>query len=135
MAYSSQFGVRCPSAQDAASPEPTHTVRNDTNGERAAVAAVPAAYGGRHHMGTHGPAALSEMIPERPWGMNAAAKQYGGRHHYGAEIRAQMQREASSPDNVADQVLSEMFGAVSGDSEEALLAEAEALLDEAEIEG
>lgn len=70
------------------------------------------------------------MLPTKPFGLNAAAKQYGGRHHYGAEIERQMAAEASSPDNVAQAVADAMFGGL--DDEEALFAEAEALLDEAD---
>ena len=141
MAYSSRFGARCaPQGQSqsqsrsSSGPSQEASVCTGTSGERGLVTAVPAAYGGRHHMGSHGPAGLSEMIPTKPWGVNAAAKQYGGRHHYGAEIEAKMRCEATSPDSVADLVATEMFGGVD-ESEEELFAEAEALLEEIEFEG
>lgn len=127
MGRSTAFGLRTAGATGASAP--TTTPATHKSGQRG----VPANYGGRHHMGSRGPASLSEMMPRRPQGMNPAAKQYGGRHHYGEEIRGQMKREASSPDNVAEMVATAMFGALDGDDElDALLSEAESLIGDIE---
>ena len=105
MGHTTDFGLRTAGAAVHSDATPT-TPTTHKSGQRG----VPATYGGRHHLGSRGPASLSEMMPRRPQGINPAAREYGGRHHYGAEIRGQMHREASSADTLAERVATEMFG-------------------------
>jgi len=97
MGHTTDFGLRTAGAAVHSDATPT-TPTTHKSGQRG----VPATYGGRHHLGSRGPASLSDINP--------AAREYGGRHHYGAEIRGQMHREASSADTLAERVATEMFG-------------------------
>lgn len=128
MARSSIFGVRGLGTAPLQDPQPATPM-----GRRIpdVSMAAPAHRGGRHHL-AGGSVPLSSMLPSRPAPMEGASRQAGGRHHYG-EVYARttpLQGGAPSEDELADQVLADMFGLDVSENEDVLFAEAEMLLSE-----